>query len=202
MATTAQRVRGRRLQIVADRLPLFGGAQLAIDMKVVGPALQLVSACKSGACRRYGGCPTKEKNARTPNSLGNVRARDWWYWQARSGVVGLACQLAKAKARQMPMLNLRGADGDAPWAHEVGEHFLSCNVYFADNTAVIALGTPPGDRHVPLQVHCRRQLSMICVGTEDGDASFHASLETDFLYLKRFHALGCTGQIDNLPFNR
>ena len=82
----------RRLEIVADGLPLFGGAQLAIDTTLVsvlhcdGSARARVAHVDSAAVA----VARRRKNGRTPNSLGNVRARDWWCWQARSGVVGLA----------------------------------------------------------------------------------------------------------------
>ena len=105
--------------------------------------------------------PDQEKNARTPNSLGNARTRlvvlagevgGRWSGETRS----FLSQRAKAKARQMPivlrrrteqawwfrwqallsctaakafaasLLDMRGgqgADGDAPWAHEVENTF-------------------------------------------------------------------------------
>ena len=66
----------RRLEVVADLLPLFHGAQLTIDTTVVSPVR------RDGSPRRQ--CATKDgahgKSAPVPNLPRLTEERVWWWW--------------------------------------------------------------------------------------------------------------------------
>ena len=74
----------RRLEVVADGLPLFGGAQLAIDTTLVSSVQ--ADGRPRPQCARVDG---DASSVRTRNSLGLRVARGWWYWPPRWEAVGL-----------------------------------------------------------------------------------------------------------------
>ena len=102
----------RRLEIVADGLPLFGGAQLAIDTTLVsvlhcdGSARARVAHVDSAAVavarrrkeRTYPELVGQRARTRLVVLAGEIGGR--WSGETRS----FLCQLAKAKARQMPIV--------------------------------------------------------------------------------------------------
>ena len=105
----------RRLEIVADGLPLFGGTQLAIDTTLVS-TLHCDGSARRGAAHRDGVAlvTARRKKERTyPELIGpHARARlvvlagevgGRWSDETRS----FLCQLARAKARSEPSI-LRG----------------------------------------------------------------------------------------------
>ena len=105
----------RRLEIVADGLPLFGGTQLAIDTTLVS-TLHCDGSARRGAAHRDGVAllTARRKKERTyPELIGpHARARlvvlagevgSRWSDETRS----FLCQLARAKARSEPSI-LRG----------------------------------------------------------------------------------------------
>ena len=105
----------RRLEVVADGLPLFGGAQLAIDTTLVS-TLHCDGSARRGAAHRDGAAlvTARRKKERTyPELIGpHARARlvvfagevgGRWSDETRS----FLCQLARAKARSEPSI-LRG----------------------------------------------------------------------------------------------
>ena len=63
---------GRRLEVVADGLPLFGGAQLAVDTTLVsavrgdGTARRLAADVDGGS-----GCSAQEKGTHVPRACGS-----------------------------------------------------------------------------------------------------------------------------------
>ena len=100
----------RRLEVVADGLPLFGGTQLAIDTTLVS-TLHCDGSARRGAAHRDGVAllTARRKKERThPELIGpHARARlvvlagevgGRWSEETRS----LLCQLARAKARSEP----------------------------------------------------------------------------------------------------
>ena len=74
----------RRLEVVADGLPLFGGAQLVMDTTLVSAILQ------DGTPRRGRGLlfskPAEGKQGRTQNSLARAVGLVWWCWRAKPEV--------------------------------------------------------------------------------------------------------------------
>ena len=102
----------RRLEIVADGLPLFGGAQLAIDTTLVS-VLHCDGSARAGVAHVDGAAVAvaRRRKERTYPELVGQRARTrlvvlagevggGWSGETRSSL----CQLAKAKARQMPIV--------------------------------------------------------------------------------------------------
>ena len=113
---------GRRLEVVADGLPLFGGAQLAIDTTLVSPIR--ADGLPRRQCADVDGAAlaqARRRKQRTyPELDGHGRARlvvlaakvgGRWSEEARAFV----SQLAKAKARSVPRI-LAGRARQA-WQH-------------------------------------------------------------------------------------
>ena len=104
---------GRRLEVIADRLPLFGGVQLAVDTTLVS-ALRGDSMPRRGA-NQHAGVALREARARKERTYPELareggRARQ----VVLAGEVGgrwssetqdFLCALAKAKARSAPLLS-------------------------------------------------------------------------------------------------
>ena len=129
---------GRRLEIIADGLPLFGGAQLAVDATLVSP-LHCDGSARPGAAHTAVLALARRRKERTyPELIGrNVvlageiggrprpkRERSLPFcdvvWSKR-GVCG-----GDLSWRVLPsLLDLRsgGVDGDVPPAHEVVNEF-------------------------------------------------------------------------------
>ena len=88
---------GRRIEIVADGLPLFGGAQFAVDVTLVGPRAR----------------------ARLIVLAGEVGGRSSQAWRLRWGTI-LACLATRAFASSLLDVRTPGAaDGEIPPSHEV-----------------------------------------------------------------------------------
>ena len=98
----------RRLEIVADGLPLFGGTQLATNTILV-PTLHCDGSARRGVAHRDGVAPvaaTRKKQRTCPELIGHTLGPDVgevggrWSDKARS----FLCQLARAKARSEPSI--------------------------------------------------------------------------------------------------
>ena len=75
----------RRLEVVVDGLPLFGGVQLAVDTTLVS-AVQGDGVPRRGAANRDGVAlaSAHRKKARThPELVAAVLGLVWWYWPWR-----------------------------------------------------------------------------------------------------------------------
>ena len=82
----------RRLEVVVDGLPLFGGAQLAVDTTLVS-AIQGNGEPRNGAADRDGVALLSPKRngrrlARTLSSSVQGLALGWWCWHWKRAVVG------------------------------------------------------------------------------------------------------------------
>ena len=108
----------RRLEVVAEGLPLFGGAQLAVDTTLVSPVQ--ANGHPRRRCAEEDGAALQQARQRKQLSGAFGRARlvvlaaevgGRWSHEAHSFV----CQLAKAKARSVPRI-LKGRAIQA-WHH-------------------------------------------------------------------------------------
>ena len=105
-------VDARRLEVVADGLPLFHGAQVAVDTTLVSPLRRdgtphVRCAGEDGAALFR---PADGKSEHTLSTQGNMEEPGWWFWPARLGRGGLPetqsflRQLVKAKTRHVPRI--------------------------------------------------------------------------------------------------
>ena len=84
-------VDARRLEVVADGLPLFHGAQVAVDTTLVSPLRRdgtphVRCAGEDGAALFR---PADGKSEHTLSTQGNMEVPGWWFWLARLGRAGL-----------------------------------------------------------------------------------------------------------------
>ena len=98
--------------MAVDGLPLFGGAQLAIDATIVS-ALRGDGSARRGASVEDGVALTEGRN---------TSSQSWWVFAIGHHATGscarqklLVSQIARAKARKEPW----GADGDTPALYDV-----------------------------------------------------------------------------------
>ena len=149
------RLDARRLEIVVDGLPLFGGAQLAIDTTLVSPVRQ-DGTPRRGAASRDGTAlaEARRRKARTYPELdgqggrarllvlaGEVGGR--WSSETSSFLTSLAC----AKAREAPA-GMQGS-AQAAWRRREATT-LSCAAARAYALSLLELRVSPGaDGHVP-----------------------------------------------------
>ena len=102
----------RRLEIVADGLPLFGGTQLDIDTTLVSATVQQDAVPLTGMVL-LSSQPDARRSEPTPNSLDHTLSLDWWFWLGEVGgrwsdeTQSFLCQLGRAKVRSEPSI-LRG----------------------------------------------------------------------------------------------
>ena len=105
----------RRLEVVADGLPLFGGVQLAMDTILVF-AVRGDGQPQRGASNRDGVVLTRARRRRrppTPNLCDRAVAQSWWFWPWRVGgrwskeARTFVQLLAQARARSEPFLTRR-----------------------------------------------------------------------------------------------
>ena len=114
----------RRLEVVADGLLLFGGAQLAVDTTVVSPLRTVeLRSVKASLWWR------EERNAHIQSSRHRGAGPDWMEVGGRWSPEALTFTRLLARALATSLLELRGsggADGVVPPSHEVeGDHWHS-----------------------------------------------------------------------------
>ena len=135
----------RRLEVVADGLPLFDGAQLAVDTTLVSP-LHCDGSVRPGALSTDGVALTRRRQRAYPELVGpHRRARlvvlagevgGRWSEETRSFI----SQLAKAKSRAEPFVSRRRVE--QAWRLRWGA-MLSCAAARAFRTAMGSDGATP-----------------------------------------------------------
>ena len=135
---------GRRLEVVVNGLPLFGGSQIAVDTTLVS-ALHSDGTPLRGAATEDGvalRAAALRKMRRYAELVGPRPGQDSSSWELKSGQVGTRdtnvpkfagtgenegrLQAAAAKSRASVQLpGATGADGDTPQVHEVERDLAS-----------------------------------------------------------------------------
>ena len=112
-----QKADGRRLEVVADGLPLFDGAQLAVDTTLVNPLhcdgsarpqMRLFQCSTTKEGEAYPELVGPHRRARLVVLAGEVGGR--WSEETRSFI----SQLAKAKSRAEPLVLRRRVERVKP----------------------------------------------------------------------------------------
>ena len=129
---------GRKLEVVADGLPLFHGAQLAIDTTIVSP-LRADGTPRPGSHARDGVALRAAQRAKTrtyPELTGMSDGHDSWCLRPKSGVGQrrLKCSCVSwPKLKQVqhqfpsrPVLEPRGCRGGAQSWHVAAQGRLGC----------------------------------------------------------------------------
>ena len=89
----ADRSDDRRIEVIANGLPLWGGAQLAVDTTLVSPLTAAGFPCRAGVVLLELPCSLRDllKSARPPNCAGTAAGSLSWLW--RLGCVGVLSPL-------------------------------------------------------------------------------------------------------------
>ena len=110
---TFDRFDGRRLEVVADGLPLFGGAQLAIDATLVSAIKRDGTARAGPGTGQHSVLQGNARSERTRSCQGKMEDVSWLFWLAKwqdGGLPRLASSLSRAKARNAPEVLRKSAE--------------------------------------------------------------------------------------------
>ena len=150
---------GRKLEVVADGLPLFHGAQLAIDTTIVSPLRadgtpRPESHANDGAALR---AARRVKTRTYPELTGEVGGLDWWCWRPKSEGAGqrklkcscASCPKRKQEQNQFPSrlkLELRGCTDGALFWHVAAQGRSGCLCWKSEEDSEATVPLPPRRR--------------------------------------------------------